>query len=378
MESENLNLTEIIKFIQKRIKILIIIIIISLLLGLFYTFILNKPKYKSNVQILIDKADASIETFIESKDVINNENIIVKFDKSSKLISAEISTNNSNDSFNILNKYIENLETKLTDIYGVKNFKIIENPQIATKADNINYLKDIGIFLIIGMIVYILYIFVKMQLSGVMTSNEIENVAKINVLGKIELEKEIKNTTNSFYDMKKVNNIKEINFIKSKIELNKENKNPKVILFTSTDVRNGNTFIVNNIAKQYAKEGNNILIVDTDNKKKKISKLYKIESQNRETVKTNIENISVLSINEKNDINDIEILLTNLKEQYDYIFIDGLPILKEVESIYWASKVDSNIIIAEYEKTKIEDIIEIRKNIEFVDGKISGVILNKI
>ena len=67
-----------------------------------------------------------------------------------------------------------------------------------------------------------------------------------------------------------------------------------------------------------------------------------------------------------------------LKNQFDIIIIDGEPILKQISSVGWASIVDAVVIVAEYSKTKAEDLIKAKTTIENIDGKISGVVINKV
>ena len=78
---EELDIKQIFKFIYQRKNILIYILLISIVMGALYTFVIKRPKYESEVQILIDKSDASIEKYIVSKDVLKSENIDVKFDR---------------------------------------------------------------------------------------------------------------------------------------------------------------------------------------------------------------------------------------------------------------------------------------------------------
>ena len=42
---------------------------------MIYTFLIKKPIYEVTAQILIDKADASIEEFVISKDVLKERKI---------------------------------------------------------------------------------------------------------------------------------------------------------------------------------------------------------------------------------------------------------------------------------------------------------------
>ena len=81
--SEELDLKQIVKCSYQRKTTLIAIIIISILLGMLYTFLMKQPIYKVTAQILIDKEDASIGQVVSDKE-LSQDKVKAKFDKTSK------------------------------------------------------------------------------------------------------------------------------------------------------------------------------------------------------------------------------------------------------------------------------------------------------
>ena len=71
-------------------------------------------------------------------------------------------------------------------------------------------------------------------------------------------------------------------------------------------------------------------------------------------------------------------LLKILENNYDVILIDTASINEKVAPIVLSKAADTTIIVAQEQKTKIEDIENAKATIEKVGGKISGVILNKV
>lgn len=394
---EELDIKQIFKFTYQRKNILIYILLISIVVGALYTFVIKRPKYESKAQILIDKADASIEKYIVSKDVLKSENIDVKFDKTSKIITA-VATNTKKDSaFNEINSYIDTLEDSLQATYGTKTFKLLETPQAPTSPSNATYLKDIAICLLVGIVGFAVYIIVLLNISGMVSASEIENLAKINVLGKVSLEKKknkkepIKYTTNNI----NINN--QLKRIEANIELNKEKS--KTILFTGVGKRPGTTYIVNNLAIQFAKIYNKVLVIDANIFTKTLSKEYNLEEKfgltniikldtfkDIENIiqKTEKENIYVLPVGnveveeEKFLQSNVKELLKILENNYDIILIDTASVNEKVLPIVLTNIVDTTIIVAQEQKTNIEDIENAKATIEKVGGKTSGVILNKV
>lgn len=396
---EELDIKQIFKFTYQRKNILIYILLISIVVGALYTFIIKRPKYESKAQILIDKADASIEKYIVSKDVLKSENIDVKFDKTSKIITV-VATNTKKDSaFNEINSYIDTLEDSLQATYGTKTFKLLETPQAPTSPSNATYLKDIAICVLIGIVGFVVYIIVLLNISGMVSASEIESLAKINVLGKVDLEKKANKKEPIKYTTNNINISNQLKRIEANIELNKNAEKSKIILFTGVSKQPGTTYIVNNLAIQYAKIYNKVLVIDANIFTKTLSKEYNLEEKAGLTniikldtfkdieniiQKTEKENIYVLPVGnveveeEKFLQSNVKDLLKILENNYDIILIDTASVNEKVLPIVLTNIVDTTIIVAQEQKTNIEDIENAKATIEKVDGKTSGVILNKV
>lgn len=394
---EELDIKQIFKFTYQRKNILIYILLISIVVGALYTFVIKRPQYESKAQILIDKADASIEKYIVSKDVLKSENIDVKFDKTSKIITA-IATNTKKDAaFNEINSYIDTLEDSLQATYGTKTFKMLETPQAPTSPSNATYLKDIAICVLVGIVGFAVYIIVLLNISGMVSASEIENLAKINVLGKVSLEKKKNKKETIKYTTSNINISNQLKRIEANIELNKEKS--KTILFTGVGKQPGTTYIVNNLAIQFAKIYNKVLVIDANIFTKTLSKEYNLEEKfgltniikldtfkDIENIiqKTEKENIYVLPVGnveveeEKFLQSNVKELLKILENNYDIILIDTASVNEKVLPIVLTNIVDTTIIVAQEQKTNIEDIENAKATIEKVEGKASGVILNKV
>lgn len=404
--NEELDVKQILKFMYQRKNILICILLISLIVGVLYTFVIKRPVYESNTQILIDKADASIENYITGNDILKSKSLDVKFDKASKIIKVTATNRKKDEAFNEVNRYMDVVEKKLQETYGIKTFKILETPQVAETPNNASYIKDILECLIIGIIGYIGYIIVLINFIGIINASKIENIAKINVLGKVSMEKMPKN---KMFSKKTKEQIKyrtsnekiknELKRIETNIELNKEIEKPKIITFTGVNKESGTTYIVNNLAIQYTKIYSKVLIIDANVFAKTISKEYKLENEEGFTniiedsslenienriKNTEIENLYVLPVGnieieeEKFLQGRLENILKILKNNYDIILIDTASINEKVIPMPLVKVADATIIVVKEEKTKVEDVEKAKIAIENIGGKISGAILNKV
>lgn len=404
--NEELDVKQILKFIYQRKNILICILLISLIVGVLYTFVIKRPVYESNTQILIDKADASIENYITGNDILKSKSLDVKFDKASKIIKVTATNRKKDEAFNEVNRYMDVVEKKLQETYGIKTFKILETPQVAETPNNASYIKDILECLIIGIIGYIGYIMVLINFIGIINASKIENIAKIKVLGKVSMEKmpknkmfskKIKEPIKYITSNEKIKN--ELKRIETNIELNKEIEKPRIITFTGINKEVGTTYIVNNLAIQYTKIYSKVLIIDANIFTKTISKEYKLESEEGFTniiedsslenienriKNTEIENLYVLPVGnieieeEKLLQGKLENVLKILKNNYDIILIDTASINEKVIPMPLVKVTDATIIVVKEEKTKVEDVEKAKTTIENIGGKISGAILNKV
>ena len=75
---------------------------------------------------------------------------------------------------------------------------------------------------------------------------------------------------------------------------------------------------------------------------------------------------------------DIDFLLELLKKEFDLIIIDTPPASIITDALIYAKKVDYMFLVASSRKTKKELLLNTKKAIEAVGGKIPGIILNQI
>jgi protein-tyrosine kinase len=77
------------------------------------------------------------------------------------------------------------------------------------------------------------------------------------------------------------------------------------------------------------------------------------------------------------DNEPINTMLSTLREKFDFIIFDGSPLRDYSESSFLAAKMDGVILVVEAERTKIETVQKIRKDLESTGVSILGVVLNK-
>ncbi len=408
---QELDIRQIIKTMIKRRTILLYIMIASLILGVIYTFIINRPKYQSTSKILIDKNAASIAEYVNSNDIITEVAIglnisknrvqgavIAEFDAKTMVITITSSSTSNQEAYDIIMKYNEVLKSKLETTYGVKVYTPIEQAQVSNSAYNVTYMKDLLMFLVGGVVVCGVYSIYLVMFSGDNIYSAIEN-SKTTFLGKVDKEEKAKTKVKSYISKNEIT-IAQVKRIMTSIELNKRLTRPKSILVTGTNYEVGSTYLVSNLAIRYSKIGKKVLVIDSNFEKGILNKIFNIKTEkgltdlvaskqiNMESIakvikQSPINNIYVLPSGE--EAIDEELLISEkvseiikiVTDQFDVVIIDGEPILKQITSYGWASSVNATVIVAEYAKTRIEDIVKAKHIITDVNGKVSGVVVNK-
>lgn len=173
----------------------------------------------------------------------------------------------------------------------------------------------------------------------------------------------------------------------------------KSILMTSSLSSEGKSFISANLAVAFAQAGVKVLIVDCDLRRGRQHKIFNIDNETglsnlllddveknykKYIKKTKYENIYVLPMGIVPP-NPSELLASDknrqlakiLKNKYDLVIYDGVPVGGLTDSIIMADLVDKIVIVSAYKVTPIEYLQNTKKALEKFESKIAGVILNK-
>lgn len=177
--------------------------------------------------------------------------------------------------------------------------------------------------------------------------------------------------------------------------INKDEKSTSIML-TSTAPANGKTFVTANLAITLAQANKRVILVDSDIRKPRLHKVFELEntmglsdylrnsSDGLYIRKTNIENLSIVTagtmVNNPSELigqEKFKKTIEALKEKYDYVIIDSSPILMVTDSILVSRVVDATILIAIYNKTRIDDLKSAVRRINYVGGNVAGVVVNR-
>ena len=184
--------------------------------------------------------------------------------------------------------------------------------------------------------------------------------------------------------------------IRTNIEYSSVDQNTKTILVTSSDKNEGKTTTVSNLAVSFANLKKKVLIIDCDLRNASIHKMFKINNiygltdilakdraVDKCIQKTELENLYVLTAGaippnpaEILSSEKMKNLIEDLKNIYDYIFIDTPPIGLVTDAGVLSSFIDGVVLVVKSESVEKKYLEETKKKLDAVDARILGAILN--
>ncbi len=232
---EELDLKQLFKiFWNKRLQI-IAIVLVFLIIGSIYSFAFVKPKYKSYTTLVLaqsggvsntddaqgitqsdltlnQKLVSTYSELVKTKNVLREvikelsltieeeelrKNVTVSLVEDTELIKITVTNENALDAKNIANKIAKIFSERVSEIYNISNVYIVDEAEEATGPYNINHIKDIAIFMIIGLVISVIYVLITNLLdTTVKSAEDIEKELGITVLASIP---EIKDEKNPIY-----------------------------------------------------------------------------------------------------------------------------------------------------------------------------------
>ena len=220
---EEIDLKEIfIMFWNKRVQLLLIVAAFFII-GFVYTMGFVTPKYTSSTTLVLAQINSEKTTdaitasditlnsklvstyseLIKSKkvlrEVISNLGINVKEEtlrngitvnavKNTELIKITVTNKNAEVSAKVANEIAKVFEKQVAEIYNINNVHVVDEAEVATAPSNINHTKDILMFIAIGIVVAVAYVFILNMLDTTIKSvEEVEKLLDLPVIASIPM-----------------------------------------------------------------------------------------------------------------------------------------------------------------------------------------------
>ena len=197
----------------------------------------------------------------------------------------------------------------------------------------------------------------------------------------------------------KSNISEDIRTIRTNLMFTSSDEESKVILVTSSIPGEGKSFISSNLATAFAQTGESTLLIDSDLRLGRIHKVFGISNtkglsnllvgQNvvdcaEYIKKTNIPNLYIIprgtvppNPSELLNSTNTKKIINFLRENFDRIIFDGVPINGLPDSLIMASLVDRVVLVTSCGYTKTDELMEAKKALEKIDANVAGVVVNR-
>lgn len=215
---EELSLKELFNIFWSKKLFIIIVVIIFGVMGLAYTKFMVKPDYQSKATLLLTNNDSTITqsevtlnqqlvaTYTELArsnkvltQVIKNlgyeedmpesdlrQKVNVKLVTSTLLIEVSVKNSDPEKAKDLTNEIAKVLIQEVKEIYGLENIKLSNEAKVENSPYNVNHIKDILMFCIIGVVVSFGIVFVASLFdTTIKSAEEIEKKFGLTVLASI-------------------------------------------------------------------------------------------------------------------------------------------------------------------------------------------------
>ena len=438
---EEIDLKRFIKTVSNLKLIIISIIILAIACGCYYSYCMVVPKYKSSVTVLLTQVEEKKDEITQS-DVSLNNNLLTTYTQLIKSKSVlkpvienlgldmtedelekniTVSTTSNSQTLDII-AYNEDARTaqdiadeisdvfaaKVKEIYKINNVTIIDEAFLPENPYNVNHIKDIIIFIVIGFVASMgLALLIYFVDTSVKDEKDIEEFVGLPVLISLPLSKNKQKKGKdivAFSDPKSIIS-ESFRTLRTNLTFAQDENSLQNILITSCNPAEGKTYTSSNLAITFAKANKKVIIVDADMRKGRLHGVFGQKNENGlsnylkylvsgrindvkkagEYIKeTAIPNLHIMTSGDR-PLNPSELIsspymleiIQTLDKIYDVVIIDGTPSAIVSDSIAISKYIKTILVVSEYKKTKIETLKKLKKQIENVNAKVTGTIINK-
>lgn len=182
--------------------------------------------------------------------------------------------------------------------------------------------------------------------------------------------------------------------LRTNIKFSFPNKGSKCIGVTSATQGNGKSTNVLNLAISFAQIGSKVILIDGDMRRPTVASKLNIPGEPglSNFLVGAVELKDVVQHNEEHGIDVITsgtippdatvllesegmpMLIQNLKQQYDYVFIDLPPVLVAADVVISSKYVDGFLLVVRHGVSEYHSVAEMMGQLEYVDAHILGVV----
>lgn len=218
---EELDLKELLSLFWSKIFQIIVIVLITIGVGIIYTYGFTTPKYSSSTTLVLTGSEKSagtdntnsitttdvtlnsklVSTYSELvksnkvlRQVISNlgidvneeelrKNVSVKSVEDTEVIKITVTNENAAYSSKIANEIAKIFSNMVSEIYNINNIYIVDDAEVSNAPSNIHHSKDLLIFGFMGIVIAVMYVLIANMLdTTIKTPEDIEKGVGLPVL----------------------------------------------------------------------------------------------------------------------------------------------------------------------------------------------------
>lgn len=218
---EEIDLKELFDFIKGKIGLLVIITVSVCLLGCIYGLFIQKPMYKSYTTVILAGNESSSNTSITPGDITLNKNLVDTYAEivksrrvldqvinelglettfstlsnqisvdavnNTEIIKINVSDRDAKKARNVANVTAKYFTKEVENLYNMNNVNILDEAIEADAPYNINVIKQVTIYFILGLVIACGVLFVIFYFDRTIKSVEqIEQKIKLPILGSVQ------------------------------------------------------------------------------------------------------------------------------------------------------------------------------------------------
>lgn len=217
---EEINLEELFKFFLSKIKFILIGVLLFIILGVIYVYVISTPMYHSSTTLILVSDNTNQNSTMLQSEVTLNKNLVTTYSEivksravlnqvieqlnlsdtveelsekievssveNTEIIKIQVSNENNKQAVKIASTTAEIFKKEVQEIYNLTNVSVVDDAVIEKEPYNISPLKQISIFgvggLFVGLVVFFLIFYFD---TTIKSASDIEEKLGLVVIGNV-------------------------------------------------------------------------------------------------------------------------------------------------------------------------------------------------
>jgi capsular exopolysaccharide synthesis family protein len=278
-------------------------------------------------------------------------------------------------------------------VWVVEKAQLPHSPSKPNKKRNILLGLIMGLFGAVGLALFLEYLD-----NTIKTPDDIEERYNLPVLSTISKSKDKKKSLFKVVWEEPSSALAEsFKKLRTSVLLSSADSPPQAIMVTSMAPQDGKTTIAANLAITIAESGSKVVLIDGDMRRPTLHEVFELDNaKGLSTAIAGTSDVKVREFAEHKNLyvlpsgptppNPSELLMSKklaklmdiFKRKFDFIIVDTPPIISVSDALAITKLVDASLIVVRFGKTTYEMMNHGMKQLEGIDAKVIGTIINQV